>query len=174
MTDSTIVSYVGPNKPGLISKTMDCLTKLGGNIGDLSFATLGKGCECTLIYELSDETKKSDVEKALKKLDALSSGDLVVKDFEQDQERGPSKKITHRIIFSGGDQKGLISKIISTLDNHGALIVRMNAEKIEGKDSDQYISRFSISIRDEKAPACLAAVVTIASELKLLFRYETN
>ena len=85
MTDSTIVSYVGPNKPGLISKTMDCLTKLGGNIGDLSFATLGKGCECTLIYELSDETKKSDVEKALKKLDALSSGDLVVKDFEQDQ-----------------------------------------------------------------------------------------
>ena len=41
-------------------------------------------------------------------------------------------------------------------------------------ESDEYISRFSISIRDEKAPACLAAVVAIASELKLLFRYETN
>ena len=150
MTESTIVSYVGPNKPGLISQTIDCLTKLGGNIGDLSFATLGKGCEYTLIYEMSEETKT------------------------RDEEKGPSKKVTHRIIFSGGDQKGLISKIISTLDDHGALIVRMNAEKIEGKESDQYISRFSISIRDEKAPACLAAVVAIASELKLLFRYETN
>ena len=174
MTESTIVSYVGPNKPGLISQTIDCLTKLGGNIGDLSFATLGKGCEYTLIYEMSEETKTSDVEKSLKALNSLSNGDLIVKDFQRDQEKGPSKKVTHRIIFSGGDQKGLISKIISTLDDHGALIVRMNAEKIEGKESDQYISRFSISIRDEKAPACLAAVVAIASKLKLLFRYETN
>ncbi|MEC8876460.1 MAG: hypothetical protein VX395_03355, partial [Pseudomonadota bacterium] len=68
MTESTIVSYVGENKPGLISQTIDCLTKLGGNIGDLSFATLGKGCEYTLIYEMSEETKTSDVEKSLKAL----------------------------------------------------------------------------------------------------------
>ncbi|HEY4636492.1 MAG TPA: amino acid-binding protein, partial [Rhodospirillales bacterium] len=59
------------------------------------------------------------------------------------------------------------------LDEHGANVVRMNAERLMGASGKQYISRFAISLREERAPACLAAIVGLASELKLTFRYET-
>ena len=39
-------------------------------------------------------------------------------------------KITHRIVLSGDDQKGLLNKIIKTLNDNNALIIRMNTEKI--------------------------------------------
>ena len=77
-------------------------------------------------------------------------------------------------MLSGDDQKGLLNKIIKTLDDNNALIVRMNTEKILFQKNTQYISRFAISIRDENAPECLSQMVKVAGEMKLTFRYETS
>ena len=68
----------------------------------------------------------------------------------------------------------LLHKIIKTLDDNNALIIRMNTEKISYPENTQYISRFAISIRDENAPECLAQIVKVAGEMKLTFRYETS
>lgn len=49
----------------------------------------------------------------------------------------------------------------------------MNADKVEPATGDQCIAVFAISLRGEKAPDCLAAIVHTGGELKLPFRYET-
>ena len=89
-------------------------------------------------------------------------------------DTGPTSKITHRIVLSGDDQKGLLNKIIKTIDENNALIVRMNTEKISFPTNTQYISRFAISVREENAPECLSQIVKVAGEMKLTFRYETS
>ena len=75
--------------------------------------------------------------------------------YFQTNLKSSTSKITHRIVLSGDDQKGLLNKIIKTLDENNALIVRMNTEKIVYPNNTQYISRFAISIREENAPECL-------------------
>ena len=102
------------------------------------------------------------------------NGEFTVKLFELSTEAGPTTKITHRIILSGEDKKGLLHKIINTLDDNSAVIVRMNTEKISFSEKIQYICRFAISIRDENAPQCLSQIVKVAGEMKLTFRYETS
>ena len=70
--------------------------------------------------------------------------------------------------------KRSLNKIIKTLDDNNALIIRMNTEKIKFSDKTQYICRFAISIREEHAPECLSQMVKVAGEIKLTFRYETS
>jgi glycine cleavage system regulatory protein len=81
--------------------------------------------------------------------------------------------VTHRVILPGQDRAGFIAEFTALLDEHGANIIRVNAGKVEGAAGDQYIAVFAISLRDEKGPDCLAAIVHTAGELKLSFRYET-
>ena len=78
------------------------------------------------------------------------------------------------MVLSGEDQKGLLNRVIKTLNDNNALIIRMNTEKITFSEKTQYICRFAISIRDENAPHCLSQIVKVAGEMKLTFRYETS
>ena len=107
-------------------------------------------------------------------LKSVKNGEFTVKDIPTNSDTGPTTKITHRIVLSGEDQKGLLNKIIKTLNDNNALIIRMNTEKIVFPSNTQYISRFAISIRDENAPQCLSQMVKVAGEMKLTFRYETS
>ena len=103
----------------------------------------------------------------LEKLQSVENGQLQIKLLPNQSDTGPTSKITHRIVLSGDDQKGLLNKIIKTLDENNALIVRMNTEKIVYPNNTQYISRFAISIREENAPECLSQIVKVAGEMKL-------
>ena len=87
---------------------------------------------------------------------------------------GLVSQCAHNIILSGEDKKGLLHRIINTLDENSAVIVRMNTEKITFPEHTQYISRFAISVREDNAPKCLSEIVKVAGEMKLTFRYETS
>ena len=94
--------------------------------------------------------------------------------YQQTQIQDQLQKLPTESFLSGEDQKGLLNKIIKTLNDNNALIIRMNTEKIIFPSNTQYISRFAISIRDENAPQCLSQIVKVAGEMKLTFRYETS
>ncbi len=173
MTKNTLISFLGPHHPGLIPKTTKALFELGGNLGEFTFAVLGEAAELTLIYEMPDRVNLTEVEDTLRATPEFAEGELKVVDFQMKTRRGPSSRVTHRIILSGQDRPGFIAKFTALLDEYGANIVRVNAGKVEGATGDQYIAVFAISLRDEKAPDCLAAIVHTAGELKLSFRYET-
>lgn len=173
MATNALISFIGPDRPGLISEVSGFLFEKGGNLNDVTFAVLGEGAELTMIYEVPKDLTVEGLEKELKQLPKLQDGEVKVTLFRLKSEHGPSGRITHRIILSGGDRPGLVAKVTKVLDRHGANIVRMNAEKLTGTAGDQYICRFAVSMRAQRAPACLAAIVNIAGELKLTFRYET-
>ena len=118
--------------------------------------------------------EKKSLKAELEKLSCINDGQLQIQPIPNQTDTGPTSKITHRIVLSGDDQKGLLNKIIKTLDENNALIVRMNTEKISFPTNTQYISRFAISVREENAPECLSQIVKVAGEMKLTFRYETS
>ncbi len=174
MVKDVLISYLGENKPNLISEITSFLTDLGGEFSGVTFATLGRVCELTMVYKTSEKTEVEELNNNLNNLKSVKDGNFQVKPLPTQNDSGPTSKITHRIVLSGDDQKGLLNKIIKTLDDNNALIIRMNTEKIAFPNNTQYISRFAISIRDENAPECLAQMVKVAGEMKLTFRYETS
>ena len=174
MASNAIISYLGENKPNLISEITSYLTEMGGEFSGVTFATLGRVCELTMVYQKSKEIKIDEIKEGLKDLESAKNGEFQIKLLETNTDAGPTTKITHRIVLSGEDQKGMLNKIIETLNDNNALIIRMNTEKISFPEKTQYISRFAISIRDENAPHCLSQMVKVAGEMKLTFRYETS
>ncbi len=173
MAENALIAYVGADRAGLVSKVTGRLFELGGDLGDVTFNALGEAAEMTLLCEMPKDLTLDRLAKELKALPEVQSGELKVTAFHMKTMLGPSSRITHRIILSGGDRPGLVAKITKIIDEHGANIVRMTAERLTGASGKQYISRFAISLREERAPACLGAIVTLAGELKLTFRYET-
>ena len=174
MSKNAIISYLGENKPNLISQITSYLTDMEGQFSGVTFATLGRVCELTMVYQKTDKKDFDEIKKGLEALESSKNGEFQVKPLETYNDEGPTSKITHRIVLSGEDQSGLLNKIIKTLNDNNALIVRMNTEKIRFSNKTQYICRFAISIRDENAPECLSQMVKVAGEMKLTFRYETS
>jgi len=173
MAENALITYVGPDRAGLISKITGRIFELGGDLGDVTFTAMGEEAEMTVLCEIPKDMTLDRLSKELSALPEVRDGELKAAPFHIKTMLGPSSRITHRIILSGGDRPGLVAKITKILDEHGANIVRMNAERLMGASGKQYISRFAISLREERAPACLADIVTLAGELKLTFRYET-
>jgi len=128
----------------------------------------------TMVYQTTDKINLENLQEEVSNLTSLKDGQTQIKALPLNTDTGPTSKITHRIVLSGDDKKGLLHRIIKTLDDNNALIIRMNTEKISFPKNTQYISRFAISIRDENAPECLAQIVKVAGEMKLTFRYETS
>ena len=174
MTENVLISYLGENKPNLISEITSHLTEIGGEFSGVTFATLGRVCELTMVYQTTDKVNLENLQEEVSNLSSLKDGQTQIKALPLNTDTGPTSKITHRIVLSGDDKKGLLNKIIKTLDENNALIVRMNTEKISFPNNTQYISRFAISVREENAPECLSQIVKVAGEMKLTFRYETS
>mgnify|MGYP001460701115 FL=1 len=174
MSKNAIISYLGENKPNLISQITSYLTDMEGQFSGVTFATLGRVCELTMVYHKSEKKDFNEIKKGLEDLESSKNGEFQIKQLETFNDDGPTTKITHRIVLSGDDQRGLLNKIIKTLDENNALIIRINTEKIRFSNKTQYICRFAISIRDENAPECLSQMVKVAGEMKLTFRYETS
>ena len=174
MSKNVMISFLGENKPNLISDVTNYLTEQGGEFSGVTFATLGRVCELTMVYQMGKNENASSLKDDLSSIKSVKNGEFTVKNIPTNSDSGPTTKITHRIVLSGEDQKGLLNKIIKTLNQNNALIIRMNTEKIIFPANTQYISRFAISIRDENAPECLAQMVKVAGEMKLTFRYETS
>ena len=51
MSNNAIISYLGENKPNLISQITSYLTEIEGQFSGVTFATLGRVCELTMIYQ---------------------------------------------------------------------------------------------------------------------------
>ena len=54
MTENVLISYLGENKPSLISEITSYLTEKGGEFSGVTFATLGRICELTMVYQLNE------------------------------------------------------------------------------------------------------------------------
>ena len=116
MTENVLISYLGENKPNLISEITSHLTEIGGEFSGVTFATLGRVCELTMVYQTTDKVNLENLQEEVSNLSSLKDGQTQIKALPINTDTGPTSKITHRIVLSGDDKKGLLHKIIKTLD----------------------------------------------------------
>ena len=98
MGTKAIISYLGENKPNLISEITSFLTDLNGEFSGVTFATLGRVCELTMVYQKSDDVEIDEIKRGLEKLESAKDGEFQVKMLEAYSDAGPTSKITHRIV----------------------------------------------------------------------------
>ncbi len=171
---SAAIVYFGPDRPGLMSQIIGYLDAKGGRFANTTFSALGQhGAELTLIYDIPDSEDTRSLEQGLRALPVVEGGEITVKSVTLQRISGPSKRITHRFTLFGGDYEGHLVEVIRVLDDNGGIIVRMDTERLEGSKGRLYISRFAISLRPTKGPACLAALGELCGKKELTFRYET-
>ena len=94
MSNSAIISYLGENKPNLISQITSYLTEIEGQFSGVTFATLGRVCELTMIYQKADKQNFDEIEKGLQNLESSKNGEFQIKPLETFQDDGPTSKIS--------------------------------------------------------------------------------
>ena len=87
MVENALISYLGENKPSLISEITSYLTEAGGEFSGVTFATLGGVCELTMVYKTDGKKNLKDLQNDLEKLSSMA--------FEDPSTVSNPKKITH-------------------------------------------------------------------------------
>ena len=167
MAVTALISIVCPDRVGLVANVAGCLFDLGGNLGDTTFAVLGGGAEMTSICELPNGTELKTVEATLKSLDELRDADVAVRPFGMDALHGPSGKVTHRIVVSGGDRPGLIARLCEVFVEFKANVVRLHAERVPAENEIRYSITAYVWIPQGFEESCLATIANTAGELGL-------
>ncbi len=168
MATTAIISILCPDRIGLVAAIAGRLFDLGANLDDTTFAVLGGGAEFTAVCDFPDDVSCETVESELRALPELENAELTVRVFDLAPVHGPSGRITHRIVVSGGDRPGLIARLSEVFIQFKANIVRLNAEKIPGADGTvQYVVRIAVWIPEESVRPCLATVANTAGGLGL-------
>lgn len=162
--NTVLVSVFCPDRPGLVAAITGCLFDIGANLGDTSFSMLGSGAEFTSVCEVPDDVSPEDMRRDLAALEQLAKAEITVRAFELDAAHGPTGRITHRVVVSGGDRPGLIARLSEVFGQFNANIVRMDSQRIP--EEGLYATRFSVAIFD-RAEACLNTIANTAGELHL-------
>lgn len=168
----SLVSILCQDRVGLVSTVTGCLFDLGVNLGDASFAALGRGAEFKVLCEMPDHLSPPDLEAALRKLPELSDAQVSVTPYGFALAHGAANRITHRIEVGGGDQPGLIARLSEIFMQFDANIVRLDAQKLPEGTADHYVTRFAVALPNECAAACIAALQNTAGNLGLSFHAE--
>ena len=69
MSENILISYLGENRPKLISEITSFLTEIGGEFSGVTFATLGRVCELTMVYQTKNKTDIDELTKEVLILD---------------------------------------------------------------------------------------------------------
>jgi glycine cleavage system transcriptional repressor len=162
-----LVSILCLDRIGLVSAIADHLFEAGINLRDTTFAVLGTGAEFTSVCELPEGVAAKRLEGELRALPELHGGEVRVVPYTFDAAPGPTGRITHRIEVSGGDQLGLIARLADIFTQHGANIVRLDAQKLPDSEGGRYVTRFAVWLPEGRAETCLAGVANTAGTLGL-------
>ncbi|MBK1664338.1 amino acid-binding protein [Rhodospirillum rubrum] len=161
-----------PDRTGLVAAVAGRLFDLGVDLADTSFATLGKAAEFTIVCDAPDSLSEADLREALVALPELEGADLWIDRFHLPEEGDGANAITHRVIVSGGDRPGLLTRLAEAFGDYGASIVRLDSQRLSEATGLRYAMRFEVRIADDREIACLATVKNTTEELGLSCSFE--
>lgn len=167
---TVLISIFAADRPGLVAAITGRLFEIGADLGDTSFAMLGRGAEFTSVCDLPEDIPLAEVEADIKGLPGLGDARVGVRPFTMDSGSGPQGRVTHRILVSGGDRPGLVARLSEVFGEFRANIVRLDAQRVP--ERNLYVTRFSVFIGD-RVDACLNTIANTAEELGLTCSIET-
>ena len=174
MPSVALVSVLGTDRVGLVASIADYLFSAGVNLRDTTFATLGSGAEFVAVCEIPEGVTAQEIEAGLSRLPELEGAEIRATPYAFDPEPGIAGRVTHRITVSGGDQLGLVARLSEVFKQYGANIVRLEARKLSEAEGGLYITRFAVSVGDDRAGACLATVANTAGALGMTHEVEES
>jgi len=160
-----LLSVFSSDRVGLISEVTSHLFNQGVNLGDTSFAILGKGGEFSSIIEVPSHLSETELTEELSSLEGLKGADIAVKRISLPDVQAPSTEITHNIQCEGRDQPGLLARLSEVFTDFGGNIVRLKSDHVEAEEGWHFITRLSVNIPASRADNCLAALGNTAAEL---------
>ena len=83
MTENVLISYLGENKPNLISEITSHLTEIGGEFSGVTFATLGRVCELTMVYQTNDKVNLENLQEEVSNHSSLKDLGIEPTDVEK-------------------------------------------------------------------------------------------
>ncbi|MCF8468925.1 MAG: hypothetical protein K9G33_16115, partial [Sneathiella sp.] len=153
-----LLSIFSSDRVGLISLVTGHLFDKGINLGDTSFAILGKGGKFTSIVEVPSELSESALTEELYSLEGLGDADIDVRRFTMAEVKTPPTQVTHYIKCEGDDQPGLLARLSEVFIDFDANIVRLKSDQLETPGGTKFVTRFSVNIPPARANSCLAAL----------------
>ena len=78
MSNNVMISFLGENKPNLISDVTTYLTEQGGEFSGVTFATLGRVCELTMVYQMDKGEGVNSIKEGLTDLKSAKNGEFTV------------------------------------------------------------------------------------------------
>lgn len=169
-----LLSILCPDRVGLLSAVTGRLFDLGVNLGDASFAAMGRGAEFTALCEMPSHLAVEDLRRELSDLPELASAEVRVTPYGFDTAPSPATLVTHRIELGGGDQPGLIARISEIFTQFSANIVRLEAQKLPGGPEGRYITRVAVAVPPDRVTHCISAVENTAGSLGLSCRVDED
>ncbi|MBF0093393.1 MAG: amino acid-binding protein [Alphaproteobacteria bacterium] len=170
---TVLVSVLCADRTGLVAAITGRLFDLGANLGDTTFAVLGGGGEFASVCDVPVDISPDEIRKELQALPEIGDGKVTVEPFSLAADHGPSGRVTHRIVVSGGNRPGLVARLSEVFVQFKANIVELNAQRVRNEGGDLYLTRFAVWIPGQSVESCLATVDNTAGELSLSCRWET-
>ncbi len=167
-----LLSVYSHDRVGLISEVTSHLFDRGVNLGDTSFAILGKGGEFTSIIDVPEELSSNSLTEELQTLKGLEGAEVDIKRFRLPEQETPPTVITHRIKCDGEDQPGLLARLSEVFIDFDANIIRLKSDRQETTSGTRFITRFSVNIPKERAANCLAVLSNTAEGLGQALSFE--
>jgi glycine cleavage system transcriptional repressor len=167
MTTDYRISIFSPDRVGLISAITGALFDLGGNLGDTTFAVLGKGAEFTTVCSLPVTVAHQEIEDQFKGLAERFEAEITIVPFALPTIHGPNADITHHFTIVGGDSPGLIARISEVFVEFESNIVRLNAQTRLKPEGARYQIDIDAWIPDVHESNCLATIINTTAILQM-------
>ena len=172
-TYKALLSVFSKDRVGLISLLTGHLFDKGINLGDTSFAILGKGGEFTSIIEVPSDVSEAGLVEELASLDGMSDAEIDMR-FVFEEAETPPTQITHHIRCEGQDQPGLLARLTEVFIDFDANIVRLKSDQVAQNGETRFITLFSVYIPAERVESCLAALGNTAIPLGQMLTFEAD
>ena len=172
MASNALISVICHDRGGLVADLAGLMFDLNIDLSDTTFAVLGEAAEFTCLAEIPDGLALAAVKREIEGLRDMDDARVAVAAFDMRPVHDDSGRITHRIELDGRDRPGIVARVSEVFGQFGGNIVRMNSERIPERGHDRYVTRFSVSLPERRADACLATVANTAGELRMTFRFD--
>jgi len=140
---SLVVTIVGPDRPGLVSKISDAATEFGANWADSLMANLAG--QFAGILHLQVPSRNADMlVAALEELDAVNLHVSVARGVPPTVSQKPSRRI--KLDLVGQDRPGIIHSISSQLAKHGVSIEKLHTRITSGAMSGEQMFHMESSL----------------------------
>ncbi len=168
-----LITISAPDQVGLVSSVAAALFDLGGDLGEVSFADIAGEARFSAAVELPRTVTAEDVHAALAGLPVLKEARLDITPTASDLLTDAPLGITHIVECEGNDQPGFLARITETLIDYTANIARLDSSRKAAADRDGYRIIMYLTIPEQRASACLAALDNVAQSLGCRFQVES-